>query len=90
MTVGEMLSRMSAHEITEWQVWAALRGGLSAERAERNAALVCAITANVHRKPGRPPFTVKDFLPRDPTPDGQPERMPMLTLTTFLGHIARR
>jgi hypothetical protein len=64
MTVAELLARISSEELAEWRLYAAMRGGFSAERTERAIALLCTITANVNRKRGSPAFRVEQFLPR--------------------------
>jgi hypothetical protein len=66
VTVGELLARMSAAEIAEWQAYATLTGGLRDQRMEIHAAQAMALLANVHRGKGKPPYRVQDFLPPDP------------------------
>jgi hypothetical protein len=66
MTVGELLARISAAELTEWQAWAALHGGLGERRADRRSAALLALLANVYRRKGAPPARAEDFLPPEP------------------------
>jgi hypothetical protein len=46
------------------------------------------LTANLHRKPGRPPFKVEDFMPRDE--ESEAPRAPMSTLFDMLRGLAAR
>src|SRR5262245_28978578 len=60
LTVGELVARMSAEEFTAWRgldAWAPIGD----ERADRHAALIATILANVNRDPKREPFTLDDF-----------------------------
>jgi hypothetical protein len=86
MTVAELGARLSSAEFTEWQLYDALEG-LPDVRADWRAGLIASTLANIHRKPGRPPFQPRDFMPRR-----EPERLPRQPiegLATYLERLAR-
>jgi len=67
MTVGELLSRISSRELTEWMAFYRLEPW-GAEVDDQRAALVAATVANTWRAKG-PPAKVEDFMPRrEPQP----------------------
>lgn len=63
MTVGEMLSRMSAAELTEWMAFYKLEP-FGDERADLRAGVVAATIVNVHRTSKNDPIAQPmDFMP---------------------------
>jgi len=70
MTVGELLSRISSRELTEWRAYYALEP-FGDDRADLRAGVIAATTANVFRKSGTPPYKARDFMPKfgGPKPD---------------------
>jgi hypothetical protein len=86
--VADLLARMSSVELSEWQQYAGLRGGLRDRRLEVQSAQLCALLANVHRKKGAPAFRIADFLP--PEPEAEPaRRQPMSGLASLLRNTAK-
>lgn len=63
MTVGELLSRITSEELTEWMAYEQVTGPLGAERDDILMAILAATIANTNRgKRGRR-ARPKDFLP---------------------------
>lgn len=64
MTVGEMLTRMSSRELSEWMAYANLEP-FGEERADLRAGIVASVIANANRDPKRQPkaFQPSDFMP---------------------------
>ena len=73
MTVGEMLTRMSSRELSEWMAYATLEP-FGEERADLRAGIVASTVANVHRGKGDKPIPPTDFLPKfwEEEPDDEP------------------
>lgn len=75
MTVGEMLTRMSSRELSEWMAYATLEP-FGEERADLRAGIIASTIANANRDPKHKPkpFAPSDFMPRffDP-PEAEPE-----------------
>lgn len=65
MTVEELLSRISSHELTEWMAFASLEP-FGEERADYRMAIMLAKLLEPHRdtKKHRKPFTPEEFLPK--------------------------
>ena len=63
MTVSELLSRVSSHELTEWQAYYGLEP-FGEDRADLRAGIVASTVANVFRKSGTSPYKAQDFMPR--------------------------
>jgi hypothetical protein len=64
MTVRELLARIDAVELTEWQAFERLNGPLGGERDDLHAALIAATVVNaLSGKKGRR-AKVADFLPK--------------------------
>lgn len=65
MTVGELLSRVTSAELTEWIAFAELEP-FGEERADLRAGIVASTVAEVNRNPKKrkQPFTPQDFLPK--------------------------
>ena len=63
MTVGELLSRISSRELTEWRAYC-LREPFGEERADLRAGIVASTTANVFRKSGTQPYKAQDLMPK--------------------------
>jgi len=65
MTVGELLTRISSHELSEWMAYEQVQPFGDA-RADVHAGIVAATIANVNRDPKRQkkPFRPQDFMPR--------------------------
>lgn len=62
MTVGELLSRVSSAELTEWMAFD-LVDPFGAERADLRAGIVASTIANVNRGKGKKAYSPKDFMP---------------------------
>lgn len=62
MTVRELTTRMDLDEFQAWRVYDAM-WPIGAERADRQAALISSVIANVNRNPKTKPdpFTIDDF-----------------------------
>lgn len=76
MTVGELLKRISALELAEWQAFEQVHGPVGVEaRIDHAAALIAERVTNcLTTTKGKPP-TLDDFLPRyGRTLDGYDER----------------
>ena len=63
MTVGELLSRTSSRELTEWRAYYALEP-FGEDRADLRAGVIASTMANVFRKSGTPPYKAQDFMPK--------------------------
>lgn len=62
--MGELLSRVTSTELTEWIAYEQVAGQLGPARADIQAAIVAATVANSSRgKKGRR-FAPRDFIPR--------------------------
>lgn len=68
MPVGEMLERMSAEELTEWQAYARIEP-FGEDRADLRAGMVASMVGNVNLKKGAKPFKPADFMPFIDKPD---------------------
>ncbi|MEV0993412.1 hypothetical protein [Nonomuraea sp. NPDC050202] len=65
MPVEQMLRRISARELAEWEAYEHLYGPVSVEaRVDRAAAVIAAQLANTFRGKDTRPFEVKHFMPR--------------------------
>lgn len=62
MTVRELLARVDARELVEWQVFERIEGPLGGRRGDVHAAMGVAATVNVNRKRKRP-YPISDFMP---------------------------
>lgn len=64
MTVGELLTRVSSYELTEWMVYYQLEP-FGPERGDLNAGIVAATVANANRDPKKrkEPYRPQDFMP---------------------------
>ena len=69
MTVGEMLERMSAAEMSEWQAYYTINP-FGDVRDDLRAGIVASTIANANRGKGQKPFAPADFMP-DFTPPQQ-------------------
>jgi hypothetical protein len=74
---------MTSLEVSEWQAYAVLSGGLRDRRQEIQSAQLCTLFANAHRKKGAPPFRVQDFMPPDPDL-AEPPRQSITSLASYL------
>lgn len=72
MTVGELLSRISSRELSEWMEYAKLEP-FGEERADLRAGIVAATVANAHRKRGARALRPADFMPRWEAEQGRPQ-----------------
>ena len=65
MTVGELLSRISSRELTEWMAFFSLEPW-GTEVEDWRAGLIASTIANVNRDPKkrRKPYEPEDFMPR--------------------------
>lgn len=63
MTVGELLSRISSRELTEWRAYCALEP-FGEERADLRAGIVASTMANVFRRSGTKPYKAQEFMPK--------------------------
>ena len=73
MTKGEMLARMSARELVEWEIFARLEPLGVVERLDWWGGQVLALLHNVLSSLGRSKRTYQptEFYPVDPTPRGE-------------------
>jgi hypothetical protein len=89
VTVADLLARMTSEELSEWQSYAALTGGLRDRRAAIQSAQLAAIMANAHRRKGAPPFRTADFMPPDPdAAEVQPAKQPIGGLAALFRTVA--
>lgn len=65
MTVEELLTRMSSHELSEWMAFYTLEPFDEFRRDWRAAIIACTV-ANAHRGKKTRPYKVKDFLYNKP------------------------
>ena len=72
MPVGELLSRISSRELTEWMAFFSLEPWGS-EVEDWRAGLIASTIANVNRDPKkrRKPYEPSDFMPRYEAPKAQ-------------------
>jgi len=63
MTVEELLTRMSSHELSEWMAYLAVEP-FGEERADYRAAIGHALLANINRGKRSKTYTPEDFMPR--------------------------
>jgi hypothetical protein len=64
MTVGELMGRINARELTEWSAYETVTGPIGPERADLHAAMIAAaITNAMGGKAGNKPATPDDFMP---------------------------
>jgi hypothetical protein len=69
MTRAELLSRISAKELRDWEIFAAVEP-FGEERADIRSATICCILANINRDPKKTSaFEIKDFLPKFDPPE---------------------
>lgn len=73
MTVGELLERIEARELTEWMAFYQLEPFGDA-RADLRAGTITAMIANVNRdaKKRRKPYQPQDFMPQFDAPEKKP------------------
>lgn len=62
MTVGELLSRMSSEELTEWMAYDQLEP-IGAYRLDMVGGIISSILANQNRKRGAHAYKPQDFMP---------------------------
>lgn len=64
MTKGEILARMSSHEISEWIAFANVEP-FGEDRADLRAGIIASTIANANRDPDKrkKPFTPAEFMP---------------------------
>lgn len=63
MPVGELLTRISAAELTEWVAFERIEGPIGSRRGDLQAAIVAATVANANRGKGSKPASPSDFMP---------------------------
>lgn len=65
MTVDELLSSMSARELSDWIAFARVEP-FGEERADLRSGIIASVIANAHRdrKKRAQPYTPADFMPR--------------------------
>ena len=63
MPVGELLSRCSSQELTEWQAYYNIEP-FGEYRADIRSAIIACVLANVNRGKNTPAFKVDDFMPK--------------------------
>lgn len=83
MTVGELLRRINARELAEWQIFYGLEP-FGVERADLQHGMVAATIANYHRGKGTQPFAPGDFVlsfeqPQKQTPQDHADYFKRLT-----------
>ena len=75
MPVGELLSRVSAEELTWWQAFCSIEP-FGEYRADIRSAIIACVFANANRGKNRPPYKVDDFMPKfDPPKQMSPEEI---------------
>lgn len=57
-----MERKMSAHEMERWAAFEVVEPFLP-QRIDLAAALICTVTANIHRGKGAPAYELADFMP---------------------------
>lgn len=62
MTRSELLDRISEEERRQWMVLEAIEP-YGERRLDLLHGALCALLANIHRGPNRPPFKAADFIP---------------------------
>ncbi|SFE54556.1 Protein of unknown function [Actinopolyspora alba] len=62
-TVDELLTRITARELAEWQAFERLEGPLGGARGDVHAAMITAAITNANRSKG-PPKKPAEFLPQ--------------------------
>ena len=79
MTRGELLDRIDAREIGEWEAYERVAGPLGAARHDELFAMLMALIANVNRAKSRRPYRTDEFRPRwdpDAPPTPRPQQTP--------------
>ena len=71
-TVAELLERLDAYELLEWQIFYAL-DPFDETRADRRAARIAQVMYNVHRGPNTPAMHLDAFLLYDLHATAPPE-----------------
>jgi len=61
MTRRELLARLDSRELTEWRAYATVEP-FGEERADRRAALICMVMANLQKGKKQPAFELDDFM----------------------------
>ena len=86
MTVGELLSRVSSRELTEWQAYYGLEP-FGEDRNDLRAGIVASTVANVFRKSGTQPYKAQDFMPQfgKPRQDWREQLEVVKTINAALG-----
>ena len=83
MTVAELLARVSARELSEWQAYYTLEPW-GEERDDLRAGIIASVVANVHRSKGgktwKPSDFVLEFQPREREPQTEEQMMQMARL----------
>jgi hypothetical protein len=93
MTVGELLARVSAAELTDWMAYERISGPLGAGRADLQAGIIAATVANVNRAKGKRAYRPDEFIPRFDRPRATtPQQMAnfLKALTLRLGGRIRK
>jgi hypothetical protein len=62
MTVKELLSRTSSHELAEWMAYYQLEP-FGEERGDLRSGIISSVIANVNRGKGTAAYTPRDFMP---------------------------
>ena len=80
MTRGELLDRIDARELVEWEAYEGVAGPLGSARVDQLFARLMATVANVNRSSKQKPYSVEQFMPnwdpgapRAPRPQQSPE-----------------
>lgn len=61
MTVDELLSRITAAELSEWMAYNSI-SPVGMARADQRAALIACTLANIHRGKNQQPQKIRDFM----------------------------
>ena len=61
--MGELLQRIDARELAEWEAYEAVAGPLGPERLDQLFAMLQATIANVNRGKKTPPYKAAQFVP---------------------------
>lgn len=73
--------------MSEWIAYATLRG-MPEDRADARSASLCALTANIHRKPDSEAIDPQAFMPGPIAPDEPEEAEPPAPTMADLGNAS--
>jgi hypothetical protein len=86
--VEELLARISAHELAEWQAYEEISGPIGDERLDKLFAMLASIIANSNRAKRAKPYTAEQFIPKWDA-GARPERKPEMNGEEMLRAVKR-